>query len=69
MVEDSTYAAVREFAGSWGLVFLMTFFLGAVFYALRPGSRQEHENCANIPFRYEDEPASDEASADRKEAR
>lgn len=68
-MEETTYAIVREFAASWGLVGLFVFFVGAVLFALRPGSREEHRDSANIPFRNEDKPASDEASADLKEAR
>ena len=63
------YTITREFAASWGLVFLFAFFVGAVIFAFRPGSRELHRDSADIPFRHEDKPASDEASVDLKEAR
>lgn len=65
-----TYSVTREFADSWGLLFLFLFFIGAVLFAFRPGSRDTHKDIANIPFRNEDKPASDdEASVHLKEAR
>ncbi len=65
-----TYSITRQFADSWGLLFLFLFFVGAVLFAFRPGSRETHKDIANIPFRNEDKPASDdEASVDLKEAR
>jgi cytochrome c oxidase cbb3-type subunit 4 len=75
-----TYEAVREFAGSWMLLFMVVFFVGAVLWALRPGSARDHRESANIIFRNEDAPADDadetdgnaegeQAAARRKEAR
>ena len=52
-----TYSVLREVAGSWGLLLLAAFFIGAVFWAFRPGSRATHKDTANIPFRHEDRPA------------
>ena len=64
-----TYSLLREFADSWMLMFLFMFFLGVVVFAFRPGSNVAHKDIANIPFRYDEKPASDPSVAeDRKEA-
>lgn len=64
-----TYEAVREFAGSWMLLFMFLFFIGVIFWAFRPGSGRAHRESANMIFRNDDapapEPGADEA---RKEA-
>jgi cytochrome c oxidase cbb3-type subunit 4 len=36
-------------------------FLGVIVYTFRPGSRSLHRDTANIPFRYDDKPAGDDA--------
>ena len=64
-----TYSVLREFADSWMLLFLFTFFVGVVLFAFRPGSNAAHKDIANIPFRYDQKPASDPAVTDQsKEA-
>ncbi|NSX54883.1 cbb3-type cytochrome c oxidase subunit 3 [Parasulfitobacter algicola] len=55
-----TYSFLREFADSWMLLFLFTFFVGVIFWVFRPGASKEHEDIANIPFRNEDKPAGDQ---------
>ena len=55
-----TYTLLREFADSWMLLFLFTFFMGVVLWVFRPGSRAEHRDSANIPFRNADKPAAQE---------
>lgn len=61
-----TYSLLREFADSWMLLFLFLFFIGIVFWAFRPGSREAHDDSADIPFRHEKKPAADiEESASR----
>lgn len=54
-----TYSLMREFADSWMLLFLFTFFLGIVVWAFRPGSSKEHRDSANLIFRNEARPAGD----------
>ena len=54
-----TYSLLREFADSWMLLFLFLFFIGIVFWAFRPGSRDAHRDSADIPFRHEKKPAAD----------
>ena len=55
-----TYTLLREFADSWMLLFLFAFFMGVVLWVFRPGSRAEHRDSANIPFRHADKPAAQE---------
>ena len=66
-----TYSIMRQFADSWGLLALFIVFIGVIFWAFRPGSRQVHEDTANIPFRHEDKPATakDTEGGAAKEAR
>jgi len=52
-----TYSFMRQFADSWGMLFLFSVFVFVVFWAFRPGSRKVHDDIANIPFRNEDRPA------------
>ena len=63
-----TYSVMRQFADSWGMLFLFSVFVVVVFWAFRPGSRKMHDDIADIPFRNEDKPAADPAVA-TKEAR
>ncbi len=57
-----TYSLLRQFADSWMLLFLFTFFFGVVVWAFRPGASKLYEDTANIPFRHADKPAAGEAS-------
>ncbi|NKX43073.1 cbb3-type cytochrome c oxidase subunit 3 [Roseicyclus persicicus] len=70
---EDTYTIMRVFAGSWGMMFMLLSFLGVILFTLRPGSRQVHRDTANIPFRYDDRPMSDDSAPARtrqtKEAR
>ncbi len=52
-----TYSLMREFADSWGMLFMFSVFVLVVFWAFRPGSRKTYDDIANIPFRNEDKPA------------
>lgn len=45
-----TYTAMRHFADSWGLLAMAVFFVGAVLFTLRPGSRQQADAAARIPL-------------------
>ena len=46
-----TYTFLRELADSWVLLAMTAFFIGAILWAFRPGSRATHNDTANIPFR------------------
>ncbi len=52
-----TYQAASEFARSWGLVFLMAIFAGAVLYALWPANRAKFDRAAAIPLDDEEDAA------------
>ncbi|WP_210530011.1 cbb3-type cytochrome c oxidase subunit 3 [Rubellimicrobium arenae] len=56
---QDTYSLLREFADSWVLLALTTFFLGAILFAWRPGSRSVHEDAGQVPFRHDDRPLTD----------
>ena len=58
-----TYSFLREFADSWMLLALFTFFVGVGVWLIRPGSRGVYQDTAAIPFRHEDKPA--QAQEDR----
>lgn len=45
-----TYTALRHFADSWGLLGMALFFVGAVIFAFRPGSRALADEAARIPL-------------------
>ncbi|MBB3593739.1 cytochrome c oxidase cbb3-type subunit 4 [Rhizobium sp. BK529] len=46
-----TYTAMRHFADSWGLLAMTAFFVGAIIFTLRPGSKQAAKDAANIPLK------------------
>jgi cytochrome c oxidase cbb3-type subunit 4 len=64
---EDTYTIMRVFAGSWGMMFLLLSFLGVILFTLRPGSRKIHRDTANIPFRYDDRPASEDELAQTRQ--
>ena len=70
---EDTYTILQVIARSWGALFMLIAFLGVIAFAFRPGSRKIHSDTANIPFRYDDRPASDDDATARtqpfKEAR
>jgi cytochrome c oxidase cbb3-type subunit 4 len=45
------YDSLRHFADSWGLIYLLAIFLGAVVSALRPSARNTYAEAAKIPLR------------------
>jgi cytochrome c oxidase cbb3-type subunit 4 len=44
------YHVMRAFADSWGLLFMVAFFVGVVAFALRPGAGKQIEDAARIPL-------------------
>ncbi len=46
-----TYEAFRQFADSWGLVYLFVVFVGVVLMVFLPGAKQRANDAANIPLR------------------
>ncbi|MBT8155337.1 cbb3-type cytochrome c oxidase subunit 3 [Epibacterium ulvae] len=55
-----SYTLLRQFADSWMLLLLFTFFVGVVVWAFRPGSSTVYADTADIPFRHADKPAEPE---------
>ena len=50
---QDTYSFLRELADSWVLLAMTLFYLGAILWAFRPGSRATHDDIAAIPLRNE----------------
>lgn len=44
------YTLMRQFADSWGLLGMFIFFLVAVIWTLRPGSKKGADEAAQIPL-------------------
>ena len=47
---DLDYNIMRTFADSWGLLGMTVFFIGAVLFAFRPGSKANADEASKIPF-------------------
>lgn len=52
-----TYSSLRHFADSWALAAMTAFYVGAILWVFRPGSRKAHDEAATLPFRYDSTPA------------
>ncbi|MEQ3625386.1 MAG: cbb3-type cytochrome c oxidase subunit 3 [Celeribacter sp.] len=48
-----TYSLLRELADSWALLILTLIFLGVIGWSFRPGSRDLHDDAADVPFRHD----------------
>ncbi|MCA8884064.1 MAG: cbb3-type cytochrome c oxidase subunit 3 [Rhodobacteraceae bacterium] len=55
------YTLLREFADSWMLLFLFVFFVGMVLWVLT-GRSKSYRDTAEMIFRHDDKPLSDEES-------
>ena len=49
------YETLRQLADSWGLVYLVTVFVGVILFTFRPGTKERAEEIANIPLREDDD--------------
>jgi cytochrome c oxidase cbb3-type subunit IV len=58
-----TYTFLRHMADSWFLLGMFVFFIGAILFLWRPGSRKVHDDAAGIVFRHDDRPAPDAGAA------
>lgn len=58
-----TYSLLRQFADSWFMLFMFAFFVGVVLYVLL-GKKKAYRDTAEMIFRHDDKPLSDE-EADR----
>lgn len=50
------YTQLRQFADSWGLLYMMLVFLAVVFFVFRPGSKKFYEKQSRIPLEEETSP-------------
>jgi cytochrome c oxidase cbb3-type subunit IV len=50
----STYEALRHFADSWGLLFMVLTFVVLVAWPLRPGARTRNEAAKTMIFKDDD---------------
>ena len=46
-----TYTAMRQFADSWGLLFMALFFVGVVVWVMLPGRKRDAQEASQIPFK------------------
>ena len=46
-----TYSLLRQFADSWVLLAMFTFFVGVILWAYLPSQRPARDAAASIPFR------------------
>lgn len=44
------YDQMRQFADSWGLLYMVIIFIGVCLYVFRPGSKQYYEKQSQIPL-------------------
>jgi len=44
------YESLRQFADSWGLLYMVVIFIGVVAFTFRPGSKEKADEIANIPL-------------------
>jgi len=51
---------LSEMADNWMLIAMFSLFIGAILWALRPGTRDVHRETSTIPFRNEAHPGSSE---------
>jgi cytochrome c oxidase cbb3-type subunit 4 len=54
MNPHSTYEALRHFADSWGLLFMVVTFLALVLWPFRPGARDRNHEAKTMIFRDDD---------------
>ena len=47
------YSLLRQFADSWGLLYLFALFIGVIVFTFRPGSKEKADQIARIPFEEE----------------
>lgn len=45
---------MRQFADSWGLIFMVLLMVGILAWTFRPGAKQHHEDARMIPLRDEE---------------
>ncbi|MEQ8396767.1 MAG: cbb3-type cytochrome c oxidase subunit 3 [Marinovum algicola] len=46
-----SYDDLRQFADSWGLLYMVIIFLAVIAYTFRPGGRKSADDAAAIPLK------------------
>ena len=49
------YESFRHFADSWGLLYLLMLFVGAIAFTFRPGTKETARRMAELPLKEDDE--------------
>ena len=49
-METAFYDMLRQFADSWGLVYMVAIFFAVVFFIVKPGARSSALEAARIPL-------------------
>ena len=49
------YSTFRQFADSWGLLYMFLLFIGVIVFTFRPGSKKTSEELARIPLKEDNE--------------
>ncbi len=55
-MDSAIYDAMRHFADSWGLVYMLTIFVAVALFLVRPGARSSARTAAQIPLTDDDQP-------------
>lgn len=45
-----SYEIFRQFADSWGLLYMLFVFFAVILFLLRPAAKQQAKDAAQIPF-------------------
>lgn len=56
-----TYSFLREFADSWMLLLLFSFFVSVWLWVMRPGSNKVHDEAKTVVLRNDDSPSGPRA--------
>jgi len=48
------YTILRELADSWFMLIMFIMFIGIVFFAFRPGTKEAYDRLRNLPLRDDD---------------
>lgn len=64
-----TYSFLRELADSWILLAMCVFYVAAIVWVFRPGSRELYEDISDIPFRNDTLPSDARVDQTSPEAR
>ena len=49
-MDNTTYEGLRQFADSWGLVYMFAIFLAVAFMIFAPGAKKRASEAARIPL-------------------